>query len=538
MHIWSFALISTLLPIFAAAAAALRPEARRGVVATTGVAVAAATAVSIGTVTDPDALRRGVMVAEGTGFAVGLTADRVGAVIAVLTLAVGLVVLAAGSRSFEGDPRARRFAALGAALVGAVAVTALGATLLTVALGWFASGFALLGLLRLGGSASAARDTVRRTASTLAIGDAALAAAVVIAIATVGAIDLRGTADAVQAARTQVGGVGVAELLAVLLVVAGITRSALLPAHRWLPSTVAAPTPVSALLHAGVVNGVGVLVLRTLPVTAESAVAMALLGAAGAATAIGATAVMLSRADAKGALAWSTAGQMGFMAVQLAVGAFASALFHLVGHAMYKAALFLGVGATVRAGAERRHLPLPVTTMARVPRLVLAATVPAVSIAAGFALFSPDLSLGAGLLVIGFGWWTSARLVDGWLASTDRRLAAVGLAIGATAPIVYVGGTAVFKRFVGGSLPAEVTGAVPGAIVVGALVAIAAAAVLGWVLPGPLRERLAARAAGTLVAIGAPPVTRTARRRPAVVATSRPGGDPTPIPLVPAQFHS
>jgi NADH:ubiquinone oxidoreductase subunit 5 (subunit L)/multisubunit Na+/H+ antiporter MnhA subunit len=76
---------------------------------------------------------------------------------------------------------------------------------------------------------------------------------------------------------------------------------------------------------------------------------MALAFAVGAVTALFGTAVMLVRTDVKGALVWSTSGQMGFMVVQLGVGAFAAALFHVVGHALYKAALFLGAGDAISA---------------------------------------------------------------------------------------------------------------------------------------------------------------------------------------------
>lgn len=526
------------LPLFATALVSIRPRTVAVVIPAAIGGLAGAVGALAAAAAVPADAARGVMLGEGTRFAIGLTNDRVGAIIAVLTLAVGLVVLATGTRAFEGDVRATRFSSLGAALIGAVALTALGATLLTVAIGWFAAGAALTGLLRLGGTAPAARDAVRRTVITLSVGDAALAAGLVTALATVGSVDLRGTAGAAAVEGADVAGVPLAGFLAVVLVVAGIARSALVPAHRWLPSTVAAPTPVSALLHAGVVNGVGVLVLRTAPVTTGSSVAMALLGAAGAVSAILATGVMLARADAKGTLAWSTAGQMGFMAVQLAVGALASALFHLIGHAMYKASLFLGVGATVRSHADHRHLPQPGPSMGRIPRAVIAATVPAASIAAALALFSPDLSPTAAILVVGFGWWTAVRLVDGWLADSDRRLAGVAVGIGIVAPIAYVGAMSLFKGFVGSSLPDDVSGAVPAAVLLGVLGAMAAMGVAVCLLPAGLRASLTGRAAAALIAVGTPPVGRTARRRPVPAGEARPAADPAPISLVPAPFHT
>ena len=107
----------------------------------------------------------------------------------------------------------------------------------------------------------------RRTSWSFALGDLALLVAVIVAIATVGDIDLRSVGgSAVDLDRETVAGVSTLTVVAVLLVVAGVARSALIPIHRWLPSTLAAPTPVSALLHAGVVNGAGVLLIRFAPI--------------------------------------------------------------------------------------------------------------------------------------------------------------------------------------------------------------------------------------------------------------------------------
>ncbi len=119
-----------------------------------------------------------------------------------------------------------------------------------------------------------------------------------------------------------------------------MARAGSFPLHGWLPATAATTTPVSALLHAGFVNAGALLLLRYAAV--PSAVGPWVVAVAGAITMIVATLAMLTRPDVKGRLVQSTAAQMGFPALGLRLGAFGVALVHAIGHALYKASLFLG----------------------------------------------------------------------------------------------------------------------------------------------------------------------------------------------------
>ena len=129
--------------------------------------------------------------------------------------------------------------------------------------------------------------------------------------------------------------------VALLFAVGVLVRSAQGPFLRWLRLTVDAPTPVSALLHAGVINGGMILILRLTPVILGSASSVWLLAGVGGLTAVVSLAIARYRGDYKGKLVLSTSAQMGFVLVELAVGAFALALVHLILHAGYKAWLFL-----------------------------------------------------------------------------------------------------------------------------------------------------------------------------------------------------
>jgi len=174
---------------------------------------------------------------------------------------------------------------------------------------------------------------------------------------------------------------------AVLLVLAVVLRTALLPVHGWIIQVMEAPTPVSALLHAGVVNLGGWVLIRQSALLEASPVARWLLVGIGVTTALLAGMVMMTRISIKVRLAWSTVAQMGFMLMECGVGLYTLAALHLVGHSLYKAHAFLAASGVVqqtrlqqmrgRAVPSMWSLGLaPVLTLAVVAGLQSAMTVP------------------------------------------------------------------------------------------------------------------------------------------------------------------
>ncbi|MGC8118889.1 NADH-quinone oxidoreductase subunit L [Marinobacter sp. VGCF2001] len=134
----------------------------------------------------------------------------------------------------------------------------------------------------------------------------------------------------------------------VLLAVAAALKCAQLPFHGWLIRVMEAPTPVSALLHAGVVNLGGFLWLRLFPVFEGFTAGHMILLVVGGSTALVAVFTMMTQNSAKHGLVWSTNAQMGFMLFEIALGAYTLALLHLLAHSLYKAHSFLAVGRTVK----------------------------------------------------------------------------------------------------------------------------------------------------------------------------------------------
>ncbi|MFW8637157.1 NADH-quinone oxidoreductase subunit L [Cribrihabitans pelagius] len=141
-----------------------------------------------------------------------------------------------------------------------------------------------------------------------------------------------------------------ANLLAFLLFVGAMGKSAQLLLHTWLPDAMEGPTPVSALIHAATMVTAGVfLVCRMSPLIEFAPDAAAFITVIGAATAFFAATVGLVQNDIKRVIAYSTCSQLGYMFVAAGVGMYSAAMFHLFTHAFFKAMLFLGAGSVIHA---------------------------------------------------------------------------------------------------------------------------------------------------------------------------------------------
>jgi NAD(P)H-quinone oxidoreductase subunit 5 len=143
----------------------------------------------------------------------------------------------------------------------------------------------------------------------------------------------------------------------ILLVLGAMTKSAQFPFHFWLPNTMETPTPVSALMHAGIINSGGYLIIRMSPLLTQTPVALSLLAIIGGFTALWATIVMMTQTNIKKSLAYSTISQMGFMMLQCGLGAFSLAVLHIVGHSFFKAYAFLSSGTATDYGKLQRYFP-------------------------------------------------------------------------------------------------------------------------------------------------------------------------------------
>ncbi|HTY28823.1 MAG TPA: proton-conducting transporter membrane subunit, partial [Mycobacterium sp.] len=269
-----------------------------------------------------------------------IRADQVAVVLLLLVFGVSAIVQTFAMRYLAEDERAGWFAAGAGLLTAGSAGLMTAGTLVMLAISWTTAGVALCLLLATYWHLASARDGVRRTATAFLVGDLALWAAVALVATRQGTVDLR-----VLQSESLSG--PVIAVVALLVVVAALSRSAQIPFHRWLPATLAAPTPVSALLHAGVVNAGGVLLVKLSFLLTASGLAQAATIIAGVATLAYGAMIMLVKPDIKGALVHSTMAQMGFMILTCGLGLWAAAVFHLVAHGFYKATLFLSSGSAI-----------------------------------------------------------------------------------------------------------------------------------------------------------------------------------------------
>ncbi len=315
----------------------------------------------------------------GTSATIGLSFDAVSAILLTFIAGLALITAEYARRNLRGQARLPRFAALHSTATASLALLVTGASLPLVALGWTISGLAIAALVGHRGTASAQRAAgyVRRN---LLRSDALLWTALAVAAVTLPSLDRADLADSVASAPA--GGV---TLLALLLVGAAVIRSALFPAHRWLFETAEAPSPVSALLHAGVVNAVGLIGALAWPIFAASALARASLILVGAATAVGLTIAGRYRADLKGRLAASTSAQMGYLAIQVGIGLPAAGLLHVIGHGSYKAYLFLRAGGAITRSREAMDVS---AAPARPWKLAVAAATAGAGTALGLSVWS------------------------------------------------------------------------------------------------------------------------------------------------------
>jgi NADH-quinone oxidoreductase subunit L len=222
----------------------------------------------------------------------------------------------------------------------------------------------------------------------------------------------------------QLGGVAILPLAGLLVASAGFVRSAQFPLHVWLPYTMDGPTPVSALMHAGIVNAGGFLLNRFAPLFVHVPLVLHLCFMVGLVTALVGSALMLTQNDVKKSLGYSTMGQMGFMIMECGVGAFSLAVYHLIAHGLFKATMFLNSGAAI--GQARKHDGVPPDDIytfvvehrpvsgARLPWLLAAlitVLVPLLMLGMSHWLVAADFFHRQGAVVLlFFGWVTGAQM--------------------------------------------------------------------------------------------------------------------------------
>jgi len=395
--------------------------------------------------------------------------------VALLVQFLGTVIGVFSSRYLQGEPGQGRYMGRLAGVLAGVHVLLLADHWLILILAWAWVGHALHGLLCFYPDRPFAQLAAHKKRVSDRLADLLLLAAAAGAWQATGSGNLSAALD--QAAR-QGAGPGLT-LAAVALAAAVIVRTAHVPLQGWLLQVMEAPTPVSALLHAGVVNLGGFVLIRFAPLLEAVPAARALLVAFGLASALLAAFAMLTRISIKVRLAWSTVAQMGFMVMECGLGLYQMAALHLLGHSLYKAHHFLAASEVV---AHTRQHMLSATAPVRRSSLLLA---PLLSLAV-VALVQAALQAAPGLLAPHGGLGLTLPAAPGhWPVWWSALLAL------AWAPLLWLAGGP--GRRAGDQARALLTGAAM-------VAALAALAGLGHLLPLGLRDRPDALLGGVALA--------------------------------------
>lgn len=281
-----------------------------------------------------------------------LQVDGLTRIMAVVTTFVSGIVHSFSRRYMAGAKHLTRFYARLFGLTLIVLTLTAANHLVVFGIAWAAMGWVLadlIGHLRGWPQARAAA----RYARGLFLGGSALLA---VAFTLLGVWTGTGAIDGVLEGVGALPSVVVAGAATLLLLTAMI-QSALVPFHRWLLSSMTAPTPVSAFMHAGLVNAGGVLLARFAPVVFELSSVMLSIVVVGGLSALLGQAWMLVQANVKRQLGASTVAQMGFMVLQCGLGFIPAAIAHLLLHGLYKAYLFLAAGSVVEHTQPKRVEP-------------------------------------------------------------------------------------------------------------------------------------------------------------------------------------
>ncbi|WP_286717433.1 NADH-quinone oxidoreductase subunit L [Thalassolituus sp. UBA2009] len=289
----------------------------------------------------------------------------------LLLSVMALVVVKFSRRYLAADPGFGRYLRWLLLTLAAVALVFISNHLLLFALGWIAISLALHQLLMFYPDRPRAALAAHKKFLLARLAETSLLVAFYLLWQQHGTANI----DAIISAYQAPAALSLNEqIAAVLIALTALIKCAQLPVHGWLIQVVEAPTPVSALLHAGVINLGGFLLILFAPLFLQVAAAQWLVLVVAGLTTVLAALIMTTRISIKVRLAWSTSAQMGLMLIECALGMVELALLHLLAHSAYKAWAFLSSGSAVQQHVQQSLLIAPPAAARRwLPALIAAA---------------------------------------------------------------------------------------------------------------------------------------------------------------------
>ena len=280
----------------------------------------------------------------------GFKVDGLSLLMSTLILFVSFIVHQFSLRYMGGDRRYRLYFLKLTAITSSAIAMVFADNVLLFWIAWTCSNFLFVSLMVHKGEWLAAKHSGMLTLKTLCFGSLALLLSFFLMHQSTGSSSI----TEINAHASQIHS-GILTSILMLLVVTAFTQSAQWPFQRWLTSSLNAPTPVSALMLAGLVNGGGVILDRFAPLLLTEKHLLLVLFLIGALTAILGTLWKLLQSDIKRMLANSTMAQMGFIIMQCGLGLFPAAVAHLFWHGLFKSYLFLNAGSVLNAKKQKNE---------------------------------------------------------------------------------------------------------------------------------------------------------------------------------------
>ena len=284
-------------------------------------------------------------------FGLTLLTDQLSVMMMLIVAGVGSLIVAYSVGYMEGEDEERRYFAYMSLFVFSMLLLVQSGNLLLLLAGWGMVGLSSYLLIGFHQERPSAIAAAKKAFIMNAFGDATMVLALFLLIQHTGQLDFYGVFAAAPHGGT------VANLIALGLLGGAVAKSAQIPLHTWLPDAMEGPTPVSALIHAATMVTAGVyLIVRTHTLFEYAPKVEDLAAGLGAATLLMAALIALVQVDIKRVIAYSTMSQIGYMFVGAGVGAYTSAMFHLMAHAFFKALLFLAAGIVIHALAGEQDM--------------------------------------------------------------------------------------------------------------------------------------------------------------------------------------
>lgn len=283
---------------------------------------------------------------EFLGIGVSLRLDALSVLIFAMINLIAFVVLRFSYNYISGDSRQGVFIGRLAATIAAVQLLVLSGNLGILWFTWVFTSFSLHRLLKFYPERKRAVLAARKKFIAARLSDAFLLTACILLYQSFGTGDLEVIITGMKNLRGSIIPASI-EFAAIFIALAAILKSALFPTHGWLVEVMETPTPVSALLHAGLLNAGPFLVARMAFVVQGSTFSPLVLIVFGGFTALFASVAYLTQTSVKTALGYSSVSHMGFSLMMCGMGVYAAAMLHLVAHSFYKAHAFLSSGSAI-----------------------------------------------------------------------------------------------------------------------------------------------------------------------------------------------